>query len=40
MASLLPNKNISYKDGVLYVDGLPTNGTKNRDKVLKIKTIL
>ena len=37
MASLLPNKNISYKDGVLYVDGLPTNGTKNRDKVLKNK---
>lgn len=37
MASLLPNKKIEYKDGNLFVDGIPTNGTGNRDKVLKAK---
>jgi len=37
MASLLPNKKIAYSDGNVFVDDIPTNGTKNRDKVLKNK---
>ncbi len=35
MASLLPHKEIKYKDCNVFVDDMPTNGTKNRDKVLK-----
>ena len=37
MASLLPHKEIKYKDGNLFVDNLSTTGTKNRDKILKHK---
>jgi uncharacterized protein (TIGR02687 family) len=37
MASLLPNKKIEYNDGTIFVDEIPTNGTKNRDKILKAK---
>lgn len=37
MASLLPNKKIEYNEGTLFVDNLPTTGTKNRDKILKSK---
>lgn len=37
MASLLPNKNISIEDNDIYVDGVSSEGTKNRDKILKSK---
>ena len=37
MASLLPNKNISIKDNDIFVDGISSEGTKNRDKILKSK---
>jgi hypothetical protein len=37
MASLLPNKKIEYNEGTLFVDDIPTTGTKNRDKILKSK---
>ena len=37
MASLLPNRNIIYESGNLFVDDMPTNGTKNREKILKNK---
>ena len=37
MASLLPNESISYENKQVMVDGKPTNGTDNRDKILKSK---
>jgi uncharacterized protein (TIGR02687 family) len=39
MASTLPNKEITYKDKQVYVDGKPTNSTLNRDKILKDKNV-
>lgn len=38
MASLLPNDKISYQNKQVYVDGMPTNSTEARDKVLKSKS--
>ena len=39
MASLLPNKTLSFKgkDDAVYVDGVSSKGSKNRDKILKSK---
>ena len=37
MASLLPHQDLSYQDGEVYADGLPTNGTAARGKILKAK---
>ncbi|MBN8647952.1 MAG: BREX-1 system phosphatase PglZ type A [Caulobacterales bacterium] len=37
MASLLPNENLAFKDdgsGTILADGMPTNGTENRNKIL------
>ena len=34
MASLLPNRNIDFKNNKVYVDDKPSDGTKNRDKIL------
>lgn len=39
MASLLPNKNLMIKDdSYVMVDGKPSQGTSNRDKILKTST--
>lgn len=35
MASLLPNKEITYNDKQVFVDGMPTKTTKDRDNILK-----
>lgn len=35
MAALLPNHAISYRDKKVYVDGKPSDGTVNRDSILK-----
>ena len=35
MAALLPHKTLSYEEGKVYADGMPTDGTANREKVLK-----
>lgn len=37
MAALLPHKNLSYNNGAVFADELPTNGTSARDAVLKAK---
>jgi len=37
MASLLPNRDITYKDKTLFVNGISSVGTDNRDKILKTK---
>ncbi|MGL5695074.1 MAG: BREX-1 system phosphatase PglZ type A, partial [Peptostreptococcaceae bacterium] len=37
MASLLPNKKITIKNDNVYVDDTNTQGTENRDKILKAK---
>jgi predicted phage terminase large subunit-like protein len=37
MASLLPNREINYKDKTLYVNNMSSVGTENRDKILKTK---
>lgn len=37
MASLLPHQNLSYQNGNVYADGLPTNDTAARDRILKAK---
>lgn len=37
MASLLPNRNISIENNDIFVDGVSSEGTKNRDKILKSK---
>ena len=37
MASLLPNESISYENKQVMVDGKPSSGTDNRDKILKSK---
>jgi uncharacterized protein (TIGR02687 family) len=37
MASLLPNREINYKDNTLYVNNMSSVGTDNRDKILKTK---
>lgn len=37
MASLLPNKEFSIIDNNIYVDGISSHGTDNRDKILKNK---
>lgn len=37
MATLLPHQKISYSDGAVYADSMPTNGTQARDAVLKAK---
>jgi uncharacterized protein (TIGR02687 family) len=37
MASLLPNREITYKDKMVYVNGISSVGTENRDKILKSK---
>lgn len=37
MASLLPNKKIYIEDNDIFVDGVSSEGTKNRDKILKSK---
>lgn len=37
MASLLPNETISYENKQVIVDGKPSSGTDNRDKILKSK---
>lgn len=37
MASLLPNKKITMKNDNVYVDDINTQGTENRDKILKDK---
>jgi len=38
IASLLPHKRLSFdgKDGIVYVDGVRSDGSKNRDKILKM----
>ena len=38
MASLLPNESISYENKQVFVDGKPSSGTENRDKILKAKS--
>jgi len=38
MASLLPNESISYENKQVMVDGKPSSGTDNRDKILKSKS--
>ena len=38
MASLLPNEAISYENKQVFVDGKPSSGTDNRDKILKAKS--
>lgn len=38
MASLLPNEVISYENKQVFVDGKPSSGTDNRDKILKAKS--
>ena len=35
MASLLPNTNITYENGQILVDGKSSNGTENRNNILK-----
>ena len=37
MASLLPNSNIVIDDNNVYIDGINTSSTENRDKILKSK---
>ncbi len=37
MASLLPHRSLSYQNGDVYVDGLPTNSTAARNAILKAK---
>ena len=37
MAALLPHKAISYNDGAVFVDGLPTNGVQARNAVLNAR---
>ena len=37
MAALLPHKILSYDNGMVSVDGLPTNSIVARDAVLKAK---
>ena len=37
MASLLPHQGLSYQNGDVYADGMPTGGTAARDAVLKAK---
>ncbi|MGS0973157.1 MAG: BREX-1 system phosphatase PglZ type A [Candidatus Izemoplasmataceae bacterium] len=37
MASLLPNNTITYKDKTVFVNGLSSSGTENREKILKTK---
>lgn len=37
MASLLPNKDLVIKDNNVYINGINTNSTENRDKILKSK---
>lgn len=37
MAALLPHQKISYSDGTVFTDSMPTNGTQARDAVLKAK---
>lgn len=38
MASLLPNETISYENKQVFVDGKPSSGTDNRDKILKARS--
>lgn len=37
MAALLPHQNAQYKDKAVFIDDMPTNGTKPRDAILKAK---
>lgn len=37
MAALLPHQNTQYKDKAVFIDDMPTNGTKQRDAILKAK---
>lgn len=37
MAALLPHQNLSYHNGDVYADGLPTNSTAARNAILKAK---
>ena len=37
MAALLPHTSVQYKDKSVFVDNMPTNGSKARDAVLKAK---
>lgn len=37
MATLLPHQDISYSNGAVFTDAIPTNGTIARDAVLKAK---
>jgi uncharacterized protein (TIGR02687 family) len=35
MAALLPNSSISYENKQVFIDGMPTNGTEARNKILQ-----
>jgi uncharacterized protein (TIGR02687 family) len=35
MASLLPHKSLEYRDGRIFVDGISTEGSSNREKILQ-----
>ncbi len=37
MAALLPHQSLSYQNGDVYADGLPTNSTAARDAILKAR---
>jgi uncharacterized protein (TIGR02687 family) len=37
MAALLPHQDLSYSNGMVLADGMPTNGTAARDAILKTK---